>query len=161
MSRSCPGLDERLRDYIRPSPSRTAAGDWPTDHNRSGPAADRRLDRDQPTGRDPGGNDSLRAGEHHPGEPILVYPASPLIYVAADRPNPTRFAHLYSGIASAEQIQQIITALQQQAVRMIIVSDAELAYWGPPGVNQSLEAYIAQNYRAVARFGAYRILLRA
>jgi len=96
-----------------------------------------------------------------PGEPILVYPSSPLIYVAADRPNPTRYAHLYPGIASAEQIQQIIATLQQQAVRILVVSDADLQYWGPPGVNEPLEAYIAQNYRDIARFGAYRIMARA
>ena len=35
-----------------------------------------------------------------PGEAIFVYPTAPILYVLADRPNPTRFAHLYPGAAS-------------------------------------------------------------
>ena len=149
-----PGLDERLRDYIRPSAAgpRLATGQLTT------------IEADLPqiggltvtSQQDATLVATIRfvRANTTPGEPILVYPSSPLIYVAADRPNPTRFAHLYSGIASAEQIQQIITALQQQAVRMIIVSDAELAYWGPPGVNRvSRSLYRAELSRCRAVWG--------
>jgi hypothetical protein len=95
-----------------------------------------------------------------PGEPIFVYPSSPIVYVAADRPNPTRYAHLYPGAASAEEIDRLIAALGQLPVRLVVVSGAELAFWGPPGGNQPLEAYIAGTYRDVARFGPYRVLMR-
>jgi hypothetical protein len=96
-----------------------------------------------------------------PGEPIFIYPSSPLVYVAADRPNPTRFAHLYPGAASAEEVQGVIAALSQIPVRIVVVSGAELAFWGPPAGNQPLEAYLAQSYREVARFGSYRVLTRS
>jgi hypothetical protein len=154
-----PGVDERVGDWIRPAPAgmRPPTGEPTT------------VEADLPhiggltvTGEQYA---TLVATIHFvranttPGEPILVYPSSPLIYVAADRPNPTRFAHLYPGIASAEQIEQIIATLDQQRVRMVVVSDADLNYWGPPGVNQPLEAYIARNYHDVARFGAARVLL--
>jgi len=154
-----PGLGERVGDYIRPS---TVGWRPPTGEPTT-------IGADLPH---IGGltvtteqNETLVAtirfvrANTSPGEPIFVYPSAPLIYVAADRPNPTRFAHLYPGIASAEQIEQIIATLDQQRVRMVVVSDADLVYWGPPDVNQPLEAYIARNYHDVARFGADRVLL--
>ena len=95
-----------------------------------------------------------------PDEPIFVYPSSPLVYVASDRPNPTRFTHLYPGAASAQELQGVIAALDQTPVRIVVVSGAELAFWGPPAGNQPLEAYLAGTYREVARFGSYRVLMR-
>jgi hypothetical protein len=95
-----------------------------------------------------------------PDEPIFVYPSSPLVYVASDRPNPTRFTHLYPGAASAPELQGVIAALDQMPVRLVVVSGAELAFWGPPAGNQPLEAYLAAAYREVARFGSYRVLMR-
>lgn len=156
-----PGLEERIGDYIRVStPGLRPATGQPTTIEADLPQIGGLTVTSQQDATLVATIRFVRANTA-PGEPVLVYPSSPLIYVAADRPNPTRFAHLYPGIASPAQIQQIITALQQQGVRMIVVSAAELDYWGPPGVNKPLEAYIAQNYRDVARFGAYRILLRA
>jgi hypothetical protein len=154
-----PGLGERMGDYVRLSPAgRPLLTGQPSTIEAALPQIGGLTVTSQQDATLVATIRFVRANTA-PGEPVLVYPSSPLIYIAADRPNPTRFAHLYPGIASVEQIQQIITALQQQAVRMIVVSDADLAYWGPPSVNQPLEAYIAQNYRDVARFGAYRILL--
>ena len=95
-----------------------------------------------------------------PGEPIFVYPSTPLVYAVAERPNPTHFAHLYPGAASAAELERLISTLEELPVRMVLVSGAELAFWGPPGSNQPLEAYLAQNYREVARFGGYRVLIR-
>jgi hypothetical protein len=92
------------------------------------------------------------------GEPILVYPTSPLIYVMADRPNPTRFAHLYPGAASPEQLDAVIRTLQELPVRLVVVDNGSLKYWGPPSVNAALEDYLATQYTAVARFGDYRVL---
>jgi hypothetical protein len=95
-------------------------------------------------------------GITQPGEPIFVYPSSPLIYVMADRPNPTRFAHLYPGAATPDQLQQVIATLE--TVRVAVVNSSDMTYWGPPASNQPLETYLATNYREVARFGDYRVL---
>lgn len=92
-----------------------------------------------------------------PGEPIFVYPTLPLLYVMADRPNPTRFGHLYPGAATPEQLDQVIAELQ--SVRVVVVHDPSLKYWGPPGENQPLETYLATHYQQAARFGDYRVLM--
>jgi hypothetical protein len=97
------------------------------------------------------------AGMTHPGEPVFVYPTVPLLYVMADRPNPTRFAHLYPGAATSDQLAKVISTLQ--SVRVVVVNNTSLAYWGPPGVNQPLETYLTTRYQQVARFGDYRVLL--
>jgi hypothetical protein len=93
------------------------------------------------------------------GEPIFVYPTSPLVYVLADRPNPTRFDHLNPGAATPEQIDQVIADLQRSGTRLIVVSDFWESVWGPPGANAALEDWIAAHYTEVARHGAYRVLV--
>lgn len=95
-----------------------------------------------------------------PGEPIFVYPTAPLFYVAADRPNPTRFEHLYPGAATPLEIQQIIGTLGRDAVKVVVISDFWMGVWGPAGDNQPLESYIATHYHQVAQYYSYRILQR-
>lgn len=92
-----------------------------------------------------------------PGEPIFVYPTSPLLYVMTDRPNPTRFEHLYPGAATPDELAKLIASLQ--GVRVVVVHGPSLTYWGPPGENQPLEDYLATQYQQVARFGDYRVLM--
>ena len=96
-----------------------------------------------------------------PGEPIFVYPSSPLLYVMTERSNPTRFAHLYPGAASADALNGIIGALGQIPVRVVIVSEAALSFWGPAAANKPLEDYLARSYAEVARFGEYRVLVKS
>jgi hypothetical protein len=96
-----------------------------------------------------------------PGEPIFVYPSSPLLYVMTERSNPTRFAHLYPGAASADALNGIIGALGQIPVRVVIVSEAALSFWGPSAANKPLEDYLAQSYEEVAHFGEYRVLVKS
>jgi hypothetical protein len=102
-------------------------------------------------------------GEIHqrtrPGEPIFVYPTSPLVYVLADRPNPTRFDHLNPGAASREQLDQVIAALQRSGTRLVVISDFWESVWGPPGNNALLEEWISAHYTEVARYGAFRVLM--
>jgi hypothetical protein len=94
------------------------------------------------------------------GEPIFVYPSSPLLYVLTERPNPTRFDHLNPGAASPPQIEQIIADLSMAEVRLVVVSDYWRAVWGPPGPNLRLEAWLNDRYtHEVARYGAYRVLM--
>jgi hypothetical protein len=94
-----------------------------------------------------------------PGEPILVYPSSPLLYVLADRPNPTRFDHLNPGAANPRQIQQVIADLEGAHVGLVIISDFWEQAWGDPGANAALESWINAHYSEVARHGAYRVLV--
>ena len=58
------------------------------------------------------GRRSTSAANTRPGEPIFVYPTAPLLYVLADRPNPTRFAHLYPGAASPSELASVIGTLE-------------------------------------------------
>jgi hypothetical protein len=94
-----------------------------------------------------------------PGEPIFVYPTSPLLYVLADRPNPTRFDHLNPGAASPPQIDQVIADLDHAHLKLVVISDFWQANWGPPGPNAVLETWLNEHFsREVARHGAYRVL---
>jgi hypothetical protein len=95
-----------------------------------------------------------------PGEPIFAYPISPLFYVMTDRPNPTRFAHLFPGTATNTQIDDIVARLENARVRVVVVSSAALDFVGRPGSNQPLEDYLATRYREADRFGDYRVLVR-
>jgi hypothetical protein len=95
-----------------------------------------------------------------PGEPIFAYPSSPLVYVMADRPNPTRFAHLYPGAASSDELKRVIAILDQTPVRLLVVSYSALSFWGPPAQNAPLEVYLSQNYHEAERFREYRLFMR-
>src|SRR6185295_6108457 len=88
-----------------------------------------------------------------PGEPIFVYPTSPLLYVLADRPNPTRFDHLNPGAANPAEIDQVIADLEHSNVRVIVVSDFWESVWGDPRANSPLEAWIAAHTSEVGRHG--------
>jgi hypothetical protein len=95
-----------------------------------------------------------------PGEPIFVYPTAPLLYVLAERPNPTRFDHLYPGAASPSELSSVIDALEATPVNLVVVSESQLLFWGPPAQNSALEDYLANNYAPVAQFGDYYVLRR-
>jgi len=45
-------------------------------------------------------------------------------------------------------------------VRVVVVNQAALKYWGPPASNQPLEDFLVSRYEPVARFGDYRVLVR-
>jgi 4-amino-4-deoxy-L-arabinose transferase-like glycosyltransferase len=94
-----------------------------------------------------------------PGEPIFVYPTSPLLYVLADRPNATRFDHLNPGAAGPRQLEQVIADVRSQ-VRLVVISDFWLAAWDSfdPVSNAPLEAWLTAHYTEVGRHGSYRVL---
>jgi hypothetical protein len=87
-----------------------------------------------------------------------VYPSSPLLYVMTERTNPTRFAHLYPGAASADALNGIMRTLAQLPVRTVIISESALSFWGPAAANKPLEDYLARRYVEVARFREYHVL---
>lgn len=94
------------------------------------------------------------------GEPIFVYPTSPLIYVLADRPNPTRFDHLNPGALSPADVDRVIKDLEAAQPRLIVISDFWTAFWGAPGPNSVLEDWITAHYPiAIGQYGAYRVLV--
>ena len=93
-----------------------------------------------------------------PDEPIFVYPTSPLLYVVAERPNPTRYDHFYPGAAPPFEVQRAIDELAD--VRLVVISDYWTFFFGTGGDNAPLDAYLAENYQEVARFGAYHVLER-
>jgi hypothetical protein len=95
-----------------------------------------------------------------PGEPIFVYPTSPLLYVLSDRPNPTRFDHLNPGAAGAPQIDGVLADLQRSQVRLVVISDFWERAWGLPGTgaNAALEDWLATRYTQVGQDGTYRLL---
>lgn len=95
-----------------------------------------------------------------PGEAIFVYPTSPLIYVLANRPNPTRFAHLYPGAATLAELNRVISTLDKTPVNVVVLSESDLAFWGPPNENGRLETYLVDNYHEIAQFGDYHVLRR-
>jgi 4-amino-4-deoxy-L-arabinose transferase-like glycosyltransferase len=97
-------------------------------------------------------------GRTRPGEPIFVYPTSPLLYVLAERPNPTPFDHLNPGAATPAQIQGVIADIEAANVGLVVVSDFWQAVWGPPGANAPLETWLSSHFVEVARDGAYRVL---
>jgi 4-amino-4-deoxy-L-arabinose transferase-like glycosyltransferase len=92
------------------------------------------------------------------GEPMFVYPTSPLLYVLADRPNPTRFDHLNPGAADPAQIQQVIADLQRSNIELIVISDYWRTAWGPPAANLALEQWLDAHFTIVSRHGSYRVL---
>jgi hypothetical protein len=94
-----------------------------------------------------------------PGEPIFVYPTSPLVYVLAGRPNPTEFDHLNPGAATPAQLQQVVTDLQGSHTRLVVISDFWEKVWGPPDDNALLEDWLSAHYTEVARDGDYRVLM--
>lgn len=93
-----------------------------------------------------------------PGEPIFVYPSSPLVYVLAERPNATRFDHLNPGAATALELEQVIADLQRANVQTVVISEFWTQAWGQSGANEPLQAWIDHNFVQVARYGSYRVL---
>jgi hypothetical protein len=99
------------------------------------------------------------AAETSPNEPIFVYPSSPLLYVLADRPNPTRYSHVYPGLSAVEQ-QALTRTLDIAGVRTVVVSDAWLDFWGSTDKDRVISAYLENAFQERARFGVFRVLTR-
>jgi hypothetical protein len=110
-----------------------------------------------------------------PGEPIFVAPprfdqvtvGDPLLYVLADRPNPTRYDVIQPGVATTAGVQREIVADLERAQPAVLVR------WLDPrtrpednGSGRSsgvtiLDRHLADTYRPVARFGVYGLFERS
>lgn len=93
-----------------------------------------------------------------PGEPIFAYPAIPGFYYLSDRPNATRFNHLFAGMASPAEQQGIV--LELEAVRFIVWDDRGAYHWVRPGDNAPVTEYIRTHFRVEQVVGLYSILVR-
>jgi hypothetical protein len=93
-----------------------------------------------------------------PGEPIFAYPVIPGIYFLADRPNATRFNHLFPGMASPADLQEVVRQLEQ--VRYVVWDDANAPSWVNPGDNAPVMEYLRGHFREAAVIGPYAVLAR-
>ena len=110
-----------------------------------------------------------------PGEPIyvatkrsdLVTSGAPILYVLADRPNPTRYDIAAPGVITSAPVQdEIVSDLEANGVRTVVRwTDPLSAEHEPNRAGEStgvkiLDDYLARNYRRVARYGDYVLLRR-
>jgi hypothetical protein len=110
-----------------------------------------------------------------PGEPIyvatrrsdLVTAGAPLLYVLADRPNPTRYDIAAPGVVTTGPTQrEIVEDLERSRVRVVVRwIDPVSAAREPNKAGESsgltlLDDYLATAYRRVKRLGDYVVLER-
>jgi hypothetical protein len=93
-----------------------------------------------------------------PGEPIFVYPAIPGIYYLADRPNATRFNHLFAGMASPDDQAEMVRQLER--VRWVVWDDESVYNWVKPEDNAPVVAYIREHFGMSRQIGPYAVLQR-
>lgn len=111
-----------------------------------------------------------------PGDPILVAPprfdqvtvGDPLLYVLADRTNPTRYDVMQPGIVTTAKAQREMIADLERAQPALVVrwNDPRAEVQEPNGSADSsgvtlLDDWIAAHYDPAKRFGAYTVLVRS
>jgi hypothetical protein len=110
-----------------------------------------------------------------PGEPVyvatrrsdLVTAGAPLLYVLADRPNPTRYDIAAPGVITSGPVQrEIVRDLERTGTRVVVRwTDPASAAPEPNRAGESsgvtlLDDHLARAYRRAARFGSYVLLVR-
>jgi len=95
-----------------------------------------------------------------PGEPIFVYPTSPMIYVLADRPNATRLEHIYPGTVRRQELLDLVSTLERTQVRTAVISSYSLLTAESSDDVAVIDSYLDTNFREVSHLGPYRILQR-
>jgi hypothetical protein len=111
-----------------------------------------------------GGAARYVAERTQPGEPIFVYPTVPLFYYLTDRPNPTRFGHIFAGAISTAEQAEIVLALERSQARYVIWDQFWVDEWGRDGKYaqaQTLTDYLLTRYRVDASFGPLHVLVRS
>jgi hypothetical protein len=93
-----------------------------------------------------------------PGEPIFAYPADPGFYYLADRPNPTRFNHLFAGMATPAEQEEVVRQLE--AVRCVVWDYPGSLSSVHPGDNAPLTEYIRTHFYVQGVAGPYAVLTR-
>ena len=110
-----------------------------------------------------------------PGEPIYVVPrrsdlvtaGNPLLYVLADRPNPTRYDIEAPGVVTSAKVQRELVADLERARPRVVVRDTSpvTAAPEPNAAGRSsgvtlLDDHLEQAYRETGRFGPLVLLER-
>jgi hypothetical protein len=54
----------------------------------------------------------------------------------------------------------VIDILETTPINLVVVSESQLLFWGPPTQNTELENYLANHYTPVAQFGDYYVFRR-
>jgi hypothetical protein len=99
-----------------------------------------------------------------PDEPIFVYPTLPMFYFLADRPNPTRFGHVYPGSATLEEQLEMIVSLDARQVRYVVWDQFWVGEWAAAGnsdLNNALVDYLLRTFRTETMIGPFHILVRS
>jgi hypothetical protein len=110
-----------------------------------------------------------------PGEPIYVAPKRadqvtagyPLLYVLADRPNPTRYDIAAPGVVTSAPVQrEMIRDLERTRPRVVVRWESPLSAAPEPNAAgrssgvRLLDDYLARAYAPGPRYGTLRMLLR-
>jgi hypothetical protein len=110
-----------------------------------------------------------------PGDPIYVVPrradlvtaGNPLLYVLAERPNPTRYDIEAPGVVTTAPVQrEIVGDLERTRPRVVVRDTSPItAAPEPSAAGRStgvtlLDDFLANAYREVERFGPYVVLER-
>jgi hypothetical protein len=97
----------------------------------------------------------------------LVRVGNPLVYVLVDRPNPTRYDVMQSGVVTTAPVQrEIVRDLERSRPRLVIRwLNPAADHAEPNGAGRStgvrvLDRYLMRRYVEVRRFGDYAVLRR-
>lgn len=95
----------------------------------------------------------------------LVHVGNPLVYLLADRPNPTRYDVMQPGVVTTASVQrEMARDLRRSGTKLVVrwlspvASEAEPGGAGRSSGVRILDRYLAGNYVPVARFGDYQVL---
>jgi hypothetical protein len=112
-------------------------------------------------GRVPAGRPIFVANPRHD----LVHVGNPLVYVLADRPNPTRYDVMQPGVVTTARVQrEIARDLRRSGTKLVVrwfsavASEAEPNGAGRSSGVRILDRYLAGHYVPAARFGDYQVL---
>jgi hypothetical protein len=92
-----------------------------------------------------------------PGEPIFVFPAAPMIYYLADRPNATRYNHFLPGLATVEDEHKAIREIQERSVRVVVLEPTFELAWLRETDYPELRYFLRSEFDFSDEFGPYEI----
>jgi hypothetical protein len=97
----------------------------------------------------------------------LVKVGNPLVYVLADRPNPTRYDVFQPGVITSAPVQrEVLSDLRRTRPELVVRWDSPVADdpepngAGRPSGVHLLDRYLGREYDPVAHFGDYTVLAR-
>lgn len=95
-----------------------------------------------------------------PGDPILVLPTSPLVYVLTERSNPTEYDYLDPVYIDAEADRSIAASVEAREPALVVVGDNTFAGTPTTGPDMAPQTYAAIEaaYVEVAQVGHFTVL---